>query len=654
MAVLQKTGYKSLTLDGITCQLLADELNTELEGKRVDKIYMPDRHTVICHIRFTGGYKKLLISIDPGAPRICFAENTVENPSIPPSFCMLLRKYLAGSRIERVSNPGYERIIEITVSKNDELKDRKTYTLIVELMGRFSNLVLVNETGKILDSAVHVDFSVSRVREVMPARVYVYPPAQDKLDAGKALEMAMSGTLPVMESEQSRPVDKALVGSIKGLSPVLAGYITDMADLDDRKTLAMLSGEEKARLLNEVKAFLSGIVSKKYRSYVFFDENGEPVNAAIADLKGYTRSKAVSSVSEAIDLCYQARDSRLELDKGRDRLNQIIGSALARVIKKREIHEQDLEEGKKADMLKHYGDLILTYKYMVGQGSSSVTLTDYTSESQKDITIPLNPSLDASANAQEYYKRFHKAKRKMELADQYLKEDEMAAQYLRSLSAAVNAASDTEDLEAINEEIRAEISGDSGFRKAPNSNKNSNTNKGDPNKMVGVAKSGKASSRALREAAKRANLNKGGKDKSKERALPCRRYMTSDGYEILAGRNNIQNDQLTFHTASRRDWWFHVKGLPGTHVILKTKPNEEMPSDNAVLEAASLAAFFSKAIILEEHMTSEGSKPGLLKAEVDYCPVSHVKKIPGAKPGMVIYEGYYSVLVEAREPHSKD
>jgi predicted ribosome quality control (RQC) complex YloA/Tae2 family protein len=240
----------------------------------------------------------------------------------------------------------------------------------------------------------------------------------------------------------------------------------------------------------------------------------------------------------------------------------------------------------------------------------------------------------------------------MELAENYLKEDELAAQYLRSLSAAVTAASSVEDLDAINEEIKSEISGDSGFRKG-SASKARTQGAGDPNKMVGVAKSGKASSRALREAAKRANMGKA-KNQNKERALPCRRYITSDGYEILAGRNNIQNEQLTFHTASRRDWWFHVKGLPGTHVILRTKPNEEMPSDNAVLEAASLAAFFSKAIILEEHMTSEDSKPGQLKAEVDYCPVSHVKKIPGAKPGMVIYEGYYSVLVEAKEPSSKD
>ena len=641
-----------MTLDGITCQLLANELNTELEGKRVDKIYMPDKHTVILHIRFTGGYKKLLISIDPGAPRICFAEDTVDNPSIPPSFCMLLRKYLAGSRIESVTNPGYERIIEITVSKYDELKDRKTYTLTIELMGRFSNIVLINEGGKILDSAIHVDFSVSRVREVMPARVYEYPPAQDKLTPDKALEISESGSLPIMESELSRPIEKALVGSIKGLSPVLASFISDKADIDDRKTLSMLNDSDKERLNNVVAGFLRSVTDGTYKSYVFYDSNGDPEDASIVELRGFAKTKEVSTISEAIDLCYQARDSKLILDKGRDRLSQIIGSALARVIKKREIHEQDFEEGQKADLLKHYGDLILTYKYMISQGQSSVTLTDYTTESQNDITIPLNPTLDASGNAQEYYKRFHKAKRKMELAENYLKEDELAAQYLRSLSAAVTAASSVEDLDAINEEIKSEISGDSGFRKG-SASKARTQGTGDPNKMVGVAKSGKASSRALREAAKRANMGKA-KNQNKERALPCRRYITSDGYEILAGRNNIQNEQLTFHTASRRDWWFHVKGLPGTHVILRTKPNEEMPSDNAVLEAASLAAFFSKAIILEEHMTSEDSKPGQLKAEVDYCPVSHVKKIPGAKPGMVIYEGYYSVLVEAKEPSSKD
>ena len=566
---------------------------------------------------------------------------------------MLLRKYLAGSRIESVKNPGYERIIEITVSKFDELKDRKTYTLTAELMGRFSNLVLINENGRILDSAVHVDFSVSRVREVMPARVYIYPPAQNKLTPDEALDIARKGDLPIMESELSRPIEKALVGSIKGLSPILAAYLTDKADIDDRKTFSMLSADQKARLNSVIKEFLISITEGTYKASVFYDEAGDPVDCSIADLKGFARSSVLPSISDAINLYYLARDSRLVLDMGSDRLRQIITSALARVIKKRELHEQDLEEGKKADFYKHSGDLILTYKYMISQGSSSVTLTDYTDEGQQEVVISLDPTLDASGNAQDYYKRFHKAKRKMELAEQYLKEDELAAQYLRSLMAAVNAASSLEDLEAINDEIRSEITGDSGLRKG-SSTKHANVNKGDPNKMVGVAKSGKASSRALREAAKRANQNKAGKNQGKEKALPLRRYMTSDGYEILAGRNNIQNDQLTFHTASRRDWWFHVKGLPGTHVILKTKPNEEIPSDNAVLEAASLAAFFSKAIILEEHMTSEDSKPGQLKAEVDYCPVSHVKKIPGAKPGMVIYEGYYSILVEAKEPHSKD
>ena len=391
-----------MTLDGITCQLLANELHKELEGKRVDKIYMPDKHTVIFHIRSTGGYQKLLISIDPGAPRICLCENTLDNPSMPPSFCMLLRKYLAGSRIESIKNPGYERIIEITVSKFDELKDRKTYTLIAELMGRFSNLVLINENGRILDSAVHVDFSVSRVREVMPARVYIYPPAQNKLTPDEALLTADKGELPIMESELQRPIEKALVGSIKGLSPILAAYLTDKADIDDRKTFLMLTPEQKTRLASAIRDFLRSVTEGTYKASVFYDDSGDPVDCSIADLKGFSRSSVLPSISEAINLYYLSRDSRLVLDMGSDRLRQIITSALARVIKKRELHEQDLEEGRKADFYKHSGDLILTYKYMISQGASTVTLTDYTDEGQQEVVISLDPTLDASGNAQDY------------------------------------------------------------------------------------------------------------------------------------------------------------------------------------------------------------------------------------------------------------
>lgn len=639
-----------MPLDGITCQLLADDLNGYLSGSRIDKIFMPDRHSVVLHIRTAQGVKKLLICADPSLPRVMLTEDVRDNPALPPSFCMLLRKYLAGSRITSVTDPGYERVIEFNCTNTDELRDVKDYRLIVELMGRFSNIILVNGTGKILDSSVHVDFEVSKLREVMPARVYSYPPAQDKLSADDALEMLRSGSSPIIEAERSRPIGKALINSIKGLSPILARQICLQSDVDERQTLQLLDDKAKSRLNARLESFLNEIVTRTYCPKIYFDECGIPAEFAPMDLSGYSSSKNMDSISDAISLYYGARFSEMDLDAGKHRLRQIIDSALSKVIKKKEVHEADAAEGAKADDYKHCGDVILTYKYMIKPQDTVLNTDDYTTDPPSVISISLDPSLDASGNAQEYYKRFRKAKRKAEMSEEYIKEDNLAIEYLRSVKTAIEAATTKEDLDAINEEIKAEVNGSHAVRSA-----GKNQSSGDPNKMVGIAKSGKASSRALREAAKRANAKKNNKSgKNTEKALPFRRYKSADGHEIICGRSNIQNEKLTFTLASRKtDWWFHVKGLPGTHVILRPFSDEEMPSDSSILEAASLAAFFSKSIILEEHNAAEGSRAGKLKAEVDYCPVSHVKKIPGAKPGMVIYENYYSVLVDSEEPKER-
>lgn len=639
-----------MPLDGITCQLLADDLNGYLSGSRIDKIFMPDRHSVVLHIRTAQCVKKLLICADPSLPRVMLTEDVRDNPALPPSFCMLLRKYLAGSRITSVTDPGYERVIEFNCTNTDELRDVKDYRLIVELMGRFSNIILVNGTGKILDSSVHVDFEVSNLREVMPARVYSYPPAQDKLSADDALEMLRSGSSPIIEAERSRPIGKALINSIKGLSPILARQICLQSDVDERQTLQLLDDKAKSRLNARLESFLNEIVTRTYCPRIYFDECGIPAEFAPMDLSGYSSSKNMDSISDTISLYYGARFSEMDLDAGKHRLRQIIDSALSKVIKKKEVHEADAAEGAKADDYKHCGDVILTYKYMIKPQDTVLNTDDYTTDPPSVISISLDPSLDASGNAQEYYKRFRKAKRKAEMSEEYIKEDNLAIEYLRSVKTAIEAATTKEDLDAINEEIKAEVNGSHAVRSA-----GKNQSSGDPNKMVGIAKSGKASSRALREAAKRANAKKNNKSgKNTEKALPFRRYKSADGHEIICGRSNIQNEKLTFTLASRKtDWWFHVKGLPGTHVILRPFSDEEMPSDSSILEAASLAAFFSKSIILEEHNAAEGSRAGKLKAEVDYCPVSHVKKIPGAKPGMVIYENYYSVLVDSEEPKER-
>ena len=630
-----------MALDGITAQLLAHELDNELQGARIDKVFEPDKYTVILHIRTNSGIRKLLLSANPSAPRINITESTRENPQMPPSFCMLLRKHLSGSRIVSITNPGYERIIEITASTTDELHDTKNIRLIVELMGRYSNLILVNAGGKILDSLIHVDYSVSRVREVMPARIYEYPPTQDKFTCEEVLSLVSEGMLPIEESEMGRPMDKALLNSIKGISPNLCRQLCMRADIDDRLPAKNLTKENKDALISVVKDFALKVINCDYEPASYYSEDDMACDYSPFELIGHAKMKKAASISEAIDMYYLEKDRFIDLDNKKQRLKTIIGSALTHATRKAELHMADKDEGSKADHYKHCADLILGYQYMLKGKEDSLTCSDYYVDPPKDVTIKLDPSLNASDNAQEYYKRFRKAKRKLQLAEEYLVDDQMAIDYLRSLKAAADAASCEDDINAINMELMS-------ISAKPTKTKHVN-NQGNPNATVGKAKSGKASSRALREAAKRAREKNASKGNKNERPLPFRQYETSDGRKILCGRNNIQNDELTFKIADKDDWWFHIKGMPGTHVILKSVKGEEFPPDNSVIEAAQTAAFFSKSIMLEEHAATEGSKAGDIKAEVDYCKVSHVKKIPGAKPGMVIYEGYYSIVVSAKE-----
>lgn len=640
-----------MALDGITSRLLADELDRELAGSRIDKVFMPDKYTVVLHIR-SNSTRKLLISFNPSSPRINITDSVRENPAMPPSFCMLLRKYLSGAKILSVKNPGYERLIEITAVSSDELHDMRTVRLIVELMGRYSNCILVNQAGRIIDSALHVDYSISRVREVMPARIYEYPPLQDKYDCDEALDLCKKGELPISDKEINRPAGKALLNSIRGLSPILAGQLCIRADIDDRKAVSLLSSDDKARLLAVTKDFLRQVIDEDYEATVYFIEDGQTGDYSPFKLQGFASSQVCSSLSAAIDLYYRQKDQAIVLDNKKQRLKTIINSALSHVMHKMELHESDMAEGRKADEYKKYGDLILAAGHHISAKTSEFCCTDYYADPPTDIIIPLNPALSAMDNAQDYYRRFRKAKRKAELASGYLEDDRQAVEYFRSLKVAADSAENNEDIDAINSELM-QLSGKDSL-KTVKSRKTVATASVDPNKSVGKAKSGKASSRAMREAARKAtatrNITSGKKD---SKPLSFRRYYSSDGYQIIAGRNNLQNDELTFKVADKKDWWFHIKGLPGTHVILKAKPGEAMPSDQAITEAAQTAAYFSKSTIIEEHMTAEGSKPGQIKAEIDYCPVSHVKKIPKARPGMVIYEGYYSILVNAEEPRKK-
>lgn len=637
-----------MALDGLTCSLLAKELNDQLTGARIDKIFQPDKYTIFMHIRSSQGNMKLLISFNPSAPRLHLTKTTRENPTMPPSFCMLLRKYCSGAKISSITCPDYERIIEISFLTTDELHDIKEMKLVIELMGRYSNCILVNPNGRIIDSAIHVDFSVSRVREVMPARLYEYPPNQEKNNATTALDILNNGELPILESEINRPVAKGLLNSIKGFSPLIVNQICLKADIENNKPLKTIDEEEKSRLISTLKSELLKVINQDISPIYCLTEDNEAKDFCYTNLEGFNNVYSCNSISEAIDEFYCLKESNIDFENKRQALLSIVNNALVHASKKYEIHNSDFEEGQKAEVYKKKGDILLCFAYMIKNKDTSITCQDIYDDLGRDITIALDPSLNATDNAQEYFKKFHKAKRKLELSLEYLEDDKNAIEYLRSLKTAINSASSDEDLVAIKSELTYEAS----FIKKEKKQKHIN-NPIDPNKTVGVSKSGKASSRALRAAAQKANQKQKKNNSSIKETSTYRKYTSSDGHQIYCGRNNIQNDQLTFKIANKEDWWFHIKGLPGTHVILVKKPYEDMPSDSSIEEAAQIAAYFSRSTIIDEHMNGEGSKSGQIKAEVDYCPVSHVKKIPKAKPGMVIYEGYYSINVTAKEPKNE-
>ena len=387
-----------MPLDGITTKLLADELNSELQGTRIDKIFQPDKYTLFFHIRTSSGNRKLLISYDPTSQRVHFTETNRENPMMPPSFCMLLRKYMQGAKISEITCPDYERIIEISFLTIDELHDTKSMRLIIELMGRYSNLILVNAQNRIIDSAIHVDFSISRVREVMPARTYEYPPSQDKLNIDNTYRKLTNNELPILESELGRPINKALLNSIKGLSPLLVNQIIDAAKLDDKIPAKSLSDTEVASLKQELMLFCSSVINKKYKPSVAFTGKNEAQDFSFKDLKGYESVKTMSSISEAIDTYYVSKLSNIDFENKRGSLLAIVNNALVHATKKYEIHKEDCDEGQMAEEYKQKGDIILCFAYMIKDKDDHIVCKNIYDELERDIKITLNPALNASDN----------------------------------------------------------------------------------------------------------------------------------------------------------------------------------------------------------------------------------------------------------------
>lgn len=667
-----------MPLDGISTRCLSAELDVALKDARVDRIYQTDKFDIIINMRQDRENLKLLLSANPSLPRLHLTTETRENPALPPMFCMLLRKHLQGARVLSVRTPGSERIIELRFQTQNELGDKVEKTLVAELMGRHSNIIFLNEDRRIHDAIVHVDESISRVREVMPARVYLSPPDQGKRSIEAAA--AMLAQLPVSAAEASdllpffppelheRGVEKALLELMAGFSPALCHEVAFQAGIDGRKPLNRLTDAEMRLLLLALQQLIRTVLTGNFRPSVFFRDAGQkiPVDFHALALSDFAFHRKMPNLSAAMDLYYTERHLQNALAQSRQALARQVNQQLEQTRKRLLIHETDLRESQQMDEYRRAGDLILSLMHEIEAGADSLTRSAAESPDGLPLEVKLDPTRSAAQNAQRYYRRYTKARARAEMSERLLNADRAEMEWLESLENAVAAAENLGDLKALRDEIsevglrpaspfgREAETNYSDFAAGQANGKTRGKNGQETTAGVKLQEPGKPGSRKKKAAAQakqrqielsRASAKGKGKNKAKGKgekspaALPPRKYTSSDGFAILVGRNNLQNDQLTLKQARKDDIWLHVQKMPGTHVIISSG-GREVPG-RTLLEAAETAAYFSRAAV------GGGSAA---KVAVDYCPVAHVRKPAGARPGKVIYDRYQTIIVEPKDP----
>lgn len=571
-----------MAFDTICVKKTVEELCNTIIGGRVDKIYLPEKDELMISIRTQGGSYKLILSASANNARVHFSEVSKENPKTPPMFCMLLRKHLTSGKIVKVSQPEFERIIEIDIESYNELGDLSTKHLICEIMGRNSNVILCAEDYRIIDSAKHIDFSLSSVRQILPGLTYELPPMQDKipiLDTEKMQNVALD-----FSHDASTP-DKAIMSAVSGISPATAREIVFSAIGTNSLVLGELSEISKKQILKKLIEFSQNI---KFAPCIIFDPLGKPLDFSAVPVTYYGESYKVEyfdTISEVVSTFYYERDKKERMRQKSADLLKLLNNNLERLAKKLVIQEKTLKDAENKERYKIYGDLVTANLYKIEKGAESVIVSNFYEPDCPETEIPLSREISAAKNAQRYYKLFSKLKNaevEMEKQRQMTLND---IEYLESTLCALKNAESESDLNL----IRAELTQEGYIKRA-----------------------------------------KSGKKEAKSVSKPMH-FISSDGFDIYVGKNNTQNDYLTLKFANSQDIWFHTKQIHGSHTIIKLGIDKDVPKAT-MLEAAKLAAYYSKA--------RESTQ-----VPVDYTQVKNVKKPSGAKPGMVIYDSYNTVYV---------
>lgn len=569
-----------MAFDGIVIANLAHDIKSRLEGGKINKIAQPEKDELLFTIKNNRETYRLSISASASLPLIYFTDTNKPSPLTAPNFCMLLRKHIGTGRIVKVSQPGLERILEFEIEHLDELGDLQKKRLIVELMGKHSNIIFCKEDGTILDSIKHISAQVSSVREVLPGRMYFIPHTVDKADPLTVTEEEFQTLL----RSAPMPVQKALYQKLTGISPLIGTELCHLASLEGEKPASELSENELTHLYRMFSLMMEDVKEGRFFPNIIY-ENGAPAEFASVPLTcfegaGY-ESRPSSSISSLLETYYAEKSVITRIRQKSVDLRRIVQTALERNYKKYDLQLKQLKDTEKRDRYRVYGELLNAYGYELSGGEKELLCLDY--YSGKEVKIPLDPQLSTQENSQKYYARYNKLKRTCEALETLTAETKQEIDHLESISAALDIAVREEDLVQIKEELM-----EFGFIK----------------KRPFGSKKPKITSRPYH-------------------------YRSTDGFDIYVGKNNYQNEEVTFKIANGNDWWFHAKGIPGSHVVVRTE-GKELP-DRVFEEAGSLAAWYSKGRSNE-------------KVEIDYIQRKHVKKAAGGAPGFVIYHTNYSLM----------
>lgn len=574
-----------MAFDGIVISNLTYELNTNLVGGRISKISMPEDNELIFTIKNNAKTYRLLVSASASLPLVYLTDVNKPAPKVAPAFLMLLRKYIGTAKINNIFQMGLERILCFELEHLNELGDLSHKRMYIEIMGKHSNIIFTDENNKIIDSIKRISANMSSLREVLPGREYFLPEELKKKDL---LNTGLEEFIEILKSKEY-PLVKSVYINFAGISPLIAEEIILRASLLSQAPSTSLSELEYTHLFHTIQNLLEDINAHNFTPNIIY-KGEEAIEFSSINLYSYEskeyKREYFDSVSKMLYDFYSSREAFvLNRQKSSD-LRRIVNTALERASKKYDLQEKQLQDADKKDIYRVYGDLLNTYGYSLKGGESSFTTENFYDDN-KEITIPLDKNKSAKENAKKYYDKYAKLSRTTKALSEEILKTKNDIEHLQSIQTSLEVSSDDESLSQIRQELV-----DFGYIKKHSSAK-----------------------------------------KQKIASHPYH-YISSDGYDIYVGKNNYQNEELTFKVATGNDWWFHAKGIPGSHVILKSNNEEELP-DRAYEEAAALAAFYSKAKDAD-------------KVEVDYIQKKNIKKVAGAAPGFVIYHSNWSMVATPR------